>query len=330
MIIRNYQLENNNISKYNLFLLYGDNEGFKNEIIKKIYEVNKYKNFLYYEKEILNNIENFYNSLISKSFFENEKTIIIKNASDKILNILKNIIEKDLEKIIIILDAEILDKKSKLRNFFEKERNLACIAFYPDDFKNLNFIVQKFIKEKRIKISQESINLIIERSNGSRLHLKKELEKIELYALNKKEIETSEIIKLTNLGKNFNISELVEACLVKNQKKLSKIINENSFSNEDTIIIIRTFLLKAKRLLDLRKNIKINPNLETVISSYKPLIFWKEKEIVKQQLKIWSEEKLQKLINEINNTELLIKKNINISLNILLNFIFTNSKITNN
>ena len=330
MIIKNYQLENNNISKYNLFLLYGDNEGFKNEIIKKIYEVNKYKNFLYYEKEILNNIENFYNSLISKSFFENEKTIIIKNASDKILNILKNIIEKDLEKIIIILDAEILDKKSKLRNFFEKERNLACIAFYPDDFKNLNFIVQKFIKEKRIKISQESINLIIERSNGSRLHLKKELEKIELYALNKKEIETSEIIKLTNLGKNFNISELVEACLVKNQKKLSKIINENSFSNEDTIIIIRTFLLKAKRLLDLRKNIKINPNLETVISSYKPLIFWKEKEIVKQQLKIWSEEKLQKLINEISNTELLIKKNINISLNILLNFIFTNSKITNN
>ncbi len=330
MIIKNYQLENNNISKYNLFLLYGDNEGFKNEIIKKIYEVNKYKNFLYYEKEILNNIENFYNSLISKSFFENEKTIIIKNASDKILNILKNIIEKDLEKIIIILDAEILDKKSKLRNFFEKERNLACIAFYPDDFKNLNFIVQKFIKEKRIKISQESINLIIERSNGSRLHLKKELEKIELYALNKKEIETSEIIKLTNLGKNFNISELVEACLVKNQKKLSKIINENSFSNEDTIIIIRTFLLKAKRLLDLRKNIKINPNLETVISSYKPLIFWKEKEIVKQQLKIWSEEKLQKLINEINNTELLIKKNINISLNILLNFIFINSKITNN
>tara|TARA_B100000989_G_scaffold77001_1_gene54678 strand:- start:37 stop:1029 length:993 start_codon:yes stop_codon:yes gene_type:complete len=330
MIIKNYQLENNNISKYNLFLLYGDNEGFKNEIIKKIYEVNKYKNFLYYEKEILNNIENFYNSLISKSFFENEKTIIIKNASDKILNILKNIIEKDLEKIIIILDAEILDKKSKLRNFFEKERNLACIAFYPDDFKNLNFIVQKFIKEKRIKISQESINLIIERSNGSRLHLKKELEKIELYALNKKEIETSEIIKLTNLGKNFNISELVDACLVENQKKLSKIINENSFSNEDTIIIIRTFLLKAKRLLDLRKNIKINPNLETVISSYKPLIFWKEKEIVKQQLKIWSEEKLQKLINEINNTELLIKKNINISLNILLNFIFINSKITNN
>ena len=156
------------------------------------------------------------------------------------------------------------------------------------------------------------------------------MEKIDLYALNKKEIELSEIIKLTNLGKNYNISELVETCLVKNQKKVSKIMNENNFSNEDTIIIIRTFLLKTKRLLHLSQDIKSNPNLELVISQYKPPIFWKEKEIVKQQLKMWSEKNLRKLINEINNTELLIKKNVNISLNILLNFIFTNSKITNN
>ena len=330
MIIKNYQLENNNISKYNLFLLYGDNEGFKNEIIKKIYETTKYEKFLNYEKEILNNIENFSNSLTTKSFFENEKIIIVKNATDKILSIIEDIIKKNLTEIMIILDSEILDKKSKLRNFFEKEKDLACIAFYPDDFRNLNFICQNFFKEKKIKISQESINLIIERSNGSRYHLKNELEKIELYVFDKKEIELSEIIKLTNLGKNYNISELVETCLVKNQKKLSKIMNENSFSNEDAIIIIRTFLLKAKRLLNLRENIKLNPNLETVISNYKPLIFWKEKEIVKQQLKIWSERNLRRLINEINNTELLIKKNISVSLNILLNFIFINSKIINN
>lgn len=330
MIIKNYQLKDNNISKYNLFLLYGDNEGFKNEIIEKIYETTKYKKFLYYEKEILSNTENFSNSLTTKSFFENEKIIIVKNATDKILNIIKDIIKKELTEIIIILDSEILDKRSKLRNLFEKEKDLACIAFYPDDFKNLNFISQKFFKEKKIKISQESINLIVERSNGSRYHLKNELEKIELYVSNKKEIEFSEIIKLTNLGKNYNISELVETCLVKNQKKLSKIMNENSFSNEDTILIIRTFLLKAKRLLNLRENIKLNPNLETVISNYKPSIFWKEKEIVKQQLKIWSEKSLRRLINEINNTELLIKKNISIALNILLNFIFANSKISNN
>ena len=330
MIIKNYQLENNNIKKYNFFLFYGDNEGLKDEKISDIHKTNNYKKTLYYEKEILNDVDNFSNILTTKSFFDNEKIIIVKNATDKILSVTKDILSKKIEGIIIIFIAEILDKKSKLRNFFEKEKGLACIPFYPDDFKSLNLISQNFFREKKIKISQESINLIIERSNGSRQHLKNEMKKIALYAVNKKEIHFSEIIKLTNLGKNYNISELVETCLVKNQKKLSKIINENNFSSEDTIIIIRAFLLKAKRLLNLRENNRLNPNLETVISSYKPPIFWKEKEIVKQQLKIWSEEKLIKLINEINNTELLIKKNINISLNILLNFIFANSKVPNN
>ncbi len=329
MIIKNYQLEINNISKYNFVLFYGDNEGLKSEKIDYILKTTNYKKFLYSEKEILNDIENFSNSLLTKSFFDDEKIVIIKNATDKILNLLKDLINRKIEKIIIIFDADVLDKKSKLRNFFEKEKNLACIPFYPDDFKNLNFISQNFFRDRKIKVSQETINLIIERSNGSRQHLKNELEKIGLYTANKKKVEFSEIIKLTNLGKNYNISELVETCLVKNQKKVSKIINENNFSNEDTIIIIRTFLLKSKRLLNLSKNIKSNPNLETVISNYKPSIFWKEKEIVKQQLKIWSEKSLGKLINEINNTELLIKKNTDISLNVLLNFIFTNSKITN-
>ena len=330
MIIKNYQLVTNNISKFNFFLFYGDNEGLKNEKINLIVKTTKYKKFLYSEKEVLNDIENFSNSLLTKSFFDNEKIVIIKCATDKILNLLKDFINRKIEENIIIFDADTLDKKSKLRNFFEKEKNLACIPFYPDDFKNLNFISQNFFREKKIKISQETINFIIERSNGSRQHLKNELEKIDLYTANKKEIEFSEIIELTNLGKNYNISELVETCLVKNQKKVSKIMNENNFSNEDIIIIIRTFLLKTKRLLQLSKDTKSNPNLESVISHYKPPIFWKEKEIVKQQLKIWPEKNLRKLINEINNTELLIKKNVNISLNILLNFIFTNSKITNN
>ena len=330
MIIKNYQLESNDISKYNFFLFYGDNEGLKNEKTNYILKTTNYKKFLYYEKEVLNDIENFSNSLITKSFFDDKKVVIIKNTTDKIMNLLKNLINRKIEEIIIVLDAGSLDKKSKLRNFFEKEKKLACIPFYPDDFKSLNFISQNFFREKKIRISQEIIDLIVERSNGDRQHLKNELEKIDLYIANKNKIEFSEIIKLTNLGKNYDISELVETCLAKNQKKISKIINENNFSSEDTIVIIRTFLLKTKRLLHLSKNMKSNPNLESVISNYKPPIFWKEKEIVKQQLKMWSEKSLDKLINEIINTEFLIKKNVNISLSILLNFIFKSSKITNN
>ena len=231
MIIKNYQLETNNISQYNFFLFYGDNEGLKSEKADYLVKKTNYKRFLYNEKEVLNDTENFSNSLLTKSFFDDKKIIIIKNTTDKIINFLKKLINKKIEKIIIIFDADTLDKRSKLRNFFEKENVLACVPFYPDDFKSLNFIAQNFFREKKVKVSQEIINLIIDRSNGSRQHLKNELEKINLYTTNKKLLEFSEIEKLTNLGKNYDISELVETCLIKNEKKISKIINKNNFSN---------------------------------------------------------------------------------------------------
>lgn len=330
MILKNYQLENTNFLNHKFYLFYGDNEGYKEELINKIHQNTKYKKFQYYEKDILNDKETFFDTIYSKSFFENEKIIIIKNTTDKIKDILENIIDKNLDETIIILNADKLEKKSKIRSYFEKGKNLLCIPFYPDEHKSLNILAHGILNREKIKLSQESINLIIERSNGSRLHLKKEIEKIKLYALNKKEIDISAIIKLTNLGKNYEISELVESCLTKNHKRLSKIINDSHFSNEDTILIVRTFLLKAKRLLDLSNNYKSEKNIEKVISNYKPPIFWKEKEVIKQQLNLWSNPNIKKLIIEINETEFLIKKNINIASNILFNFIFKNSKIVNN
>ena len=191
-------------------------------------------------------------------------------------------------------------------------------------------IANNFFKKKDIKISQQTINLIIDRANQSRQHLNNELQKIENFALNKKEIKDVDIIKLTNLGKNYEISELVETCLAKNQNKLLKIMNENHFSNEDVILILRIFLTKTKRLLNLAVNSKPNKNFDEAISKFRPPIFWKEKPYVKQQLINWSESKLKKLINEINEIELLSKKNSQISQSLLLNFIFENSKTVNN
>ena len=198
--------------------------------------------------------------------------------------------------ITVILISDLLDKKSKLRNFFEKTNNVICIPFYPDEYKDLNIIANNFFKKKDIKISQQTINLIIDRANQSRQHLNNELKKIENFALNKKEIKDVDIIKLTNLGKNYEISELVETCLAKNQNKLLKIMNENHFSNEDVILILRIFLTKTKRLLNLAVNSKPNKNFDEAISNFRPPIFWKEKPYVKQQLINWPESKLKKLI----------------------------------
>ena len=330
MIVKNYQLESNNIKRYNFFLFYGDNEGLKDEKINNIHKASRYKKFLYYEKEILNDIENFFNTVTTKSFFDNEKIIVIKNATDKLKEIINDIYELQNPDITVILISDLLDKKSKLRNFFEKTNNVICIPFYPDEHKDLNIIANNFFKKKDIKISQQTINLIIDRANQSRQHLNNELQKIENFALNKKEIKDVDIIKLTNLGKNYEISELVETCLAKNQNKLLKIMNENHFSNEDVILILRIFLIKTKRLLNLAINSKPNKNFDEAISKFKPPIFWKEKPYVKQQLINWSDTKLKKLINDINEIELLSKKNSQISQSLLLNFIFENSKTVNN
>ena len=168
--------------------------------------------------------------------------------------------------------------------------------------------------------------MIVDRSNEDRKNLKNELFKIESYIINQKKIKIDDIIKLTNLSENHSITNLVDNCLAKN-KKTSYILNENNYTNEDSIIIIRTFLVKAKRLLKLTAESKKNKNLDTVISSFKPPIFWKEKEIIKSQLKNWTTDTVEKLIYEINQVELLIKKNSQSSLNILSDFILRNTKI---
>ena len=317
------------INKNKVFLFHGVNEGHKEEILENIF-FPAFKNvYKYFEKEIFTNIENFYNEILSKSFFEKNKLIIVKNVSDKIKNEIDILKEKKLDDINIILISGILDKKSKLRNLFEKERNLVSVAFYSDNNQTLSTIAKSFFLKKKISISNESINLIVNRANGERINLNNELEKIESYVTNKKQISVEEIYSLTNLSENYSINELVDNCLAKNKQKTIYILNENNFSFEDTIIIIRTFLIKAKRLIKLGQDFDNNKNLDKTILNFKPPIFWKDKELVKQQIKNWSLIKTYELIDEVNKVELDIKKNSLNSINILIDFILNTSKTNN-
>ena len=328
MILKSFEIEKIDIKKYNYYLFYGENSGFKKEIIEKKFKP-EFKNntFTYDESEILKDEKEFFDQILSSSFFEKQKLILISRSTDKILKIAEEIIDRKIEDLKIIFICEKLEKKSKIRSFFEKGKNSVCVPFYLDNYQSMSYLVNNFLKKEKINISQEIINVIIERSNYDRLNLRNELNKIQNFAQGKQKITFENITKLTNLSENNNISELVDFCLAKNEKKTLRILNENNFSSEDSILIIRTFQNKAKRLMNIRKIFNKNKNIETAISAFKPPIFWKDKEIVKLQIKIWSEEKIQKLINTINDAELLIKKNYENSLKILLNFIFTTCKI---
>ena len=324
MILKTQDLDRN--VDYKIFLFHGINEGLKEEILnKKFKSAFKENIYTYYEKEVFSDIENFYNQILSKSFFEKNKLIIIKEASDKIKSEIEILKEKKLDDIKIVLISNILDKKSKLRNLFEKDKDLISIAFYSDSNQTLTTITKSFFLKKKISISQESIDLIVNRANGERKSLNKELIKIESFLLNKKKLTIEEIHVLTNLSENYSINELVDNCLGKNKNKTIYILNENNFSFEDAIIIIRTFLVKTKRLIKLKQNLKVNKNIDHTIMNFKPQIFWKDKELVKKQIKIWTLDRTYKLIEEINRIELNIKKNSVNSLNILFDFILDTS-----
>ena len=330
MIIKSYEINKINLKKNNVYLLYGENEGFKNKVINDTFKKFSKNIYKYDEKEILNNKENFFNKILSKSFFETEKLIIILRSTDKIVNIIEEIIEKNIEDTKIILLANILEKKSKLRILFEKNKNIVCIPFYADNFQTLSNIANTYFREKKIPISQEIINILVARSRGDRLNLNNEITKIENFTKSKKTINVDDILKLTNLAENYSVNELVDSCLAKNSKKTINILNENNYSTEDCILIIKTFLIKAKRLNKLKSQTKENESIDQLITSFKPPIFWKDKEIIKEQIKNWTLKKVENLIYKINEIELLIKKNSSNSINILFDFIITQSNKTNN
>ena len=330
MIVKSFEFQKIDFKLNKYFLLYGENEGFKEEIIKKIKSSFSKNVFRYDEKEIFENKENFFNGILTKSLFENEKLIIINRTSDKIKTLLEEIIEKNIDGISLILISGILDKKSKIRNLFEKGKKMICIPFYADTSQTLSIIANNYFKNKKITISQEMKNLVIERARGSRQNLNNELNKIDNYCANNNKIDLEKILKLTNLAENYNVSELTDTCLSKNTKRTVKILNENILSIEDTIFIMRTFLSKTKRLLKLREEMNKNKNIELVIKDFKPPIFWKDKDIIKQQIIKWSLSDLKKLMIEINDTELLLKKNSYNSINILSDFILTKSTSPNN
>ncbi len=326
MILKYFELNKLNFEITNFLLFHGKNEGYKNEEIRKITNKFNTKGKHYDEKQVIDNTEEFFANNLNKSFFDNEKIIIINRCTDKVIKIVEQLIDRNINDIIFILNSEVLEKKSKLRNFFEKsKKELASIAFYPDNFDTLLRIARQALRERKILLSNECISVLVGKCANDRKNLLNEIEKIELYLKDKKKISNEEVFKIINLSENHSVNELINSCLVKNQKKLFNILNDNIFSNEDCIVIIRTLLKKTKDLLNLVTQFQLNKNINATIDNAKPPIFWKDKSIIKDQINMWSINRLKNLIIEINDIEYQIKKNSVNSINLTTNFLLEKS-----
>ena len=283
-----------------------------------------------FESEIINNKDNFFNLIYSGSLFSQQKIITIYETTDKIIDIVKETYKKYSEDIYLIFFSNALDKKSKIRNFFEKENKLTCVACYLDNEKDLATITQLELKKNNINLSRESINLLIEKSNSDRDNIRNEIEKIAAYSLDKEKIELDEVKSLINFSGDYKSDIFVNECLCGNITQYKKIISELYVNTINQILLLRILSNKIHRLLKIKEQQNESHNIDLLLNACKPPIFWKEKPVVKKQLTIWKVEDLKEIIPGINSTEILCKKNPNVSNSIFLNFFMQICKKANN
>ena len=335
MLIKSYEILKKDLNFLNSFLIYGENTGLKQDIVKSVIGLKekkkiKYKQFKFEEEEIIKNQNDFFNLIFSGSLFDKKKVIFVNRTTDRLFNLISEISKKDIKDILIFFEADQLEKKSKIRNLFEKDKNLVCIACYQDNNFDLIKIINDEIKQTKIKLSTESINLLIERASGDRNNLRNEVNKLKSFALDKQMVSYDQVKELTNMVGNYQNDYIVNICLNGDKKKLNKILRENNFSFEDFLILLKIFSKKIHRLLKIKIFNRLEKNLDQIFNQIRPPIFWKEKEDVKKQVRLWNEKKLNLIIKKINEIELNCKKNHELATNITLDFLSTVCDEVNN
>ena len=326
MIIKSFEIIKNpqilDQKKINLF--YGINLGLKNDIKNIILKNLKKKSgelevIVFDEEQILKNNEKLFSLIWNKSLFEQERVIIINQISEKFLKIMEELIKKEID-ISIILIAEILEKKSKIRFYCEKNNKISITACYEDSFFDLEKIAKNKFKENNINITNEIINSLVLRANGDRNNLYNEIIKIKSYLGNNNKITFEKFKILTNSNEKIKADNLINNCLSGNKYELKKNLSEIYLDSFDYIWFLKILSMKIQRLVRIKNLEKESKNYETLINNLKPPVFWKEKPILKQQLMIWKIENLDEIIAKINQIELDCKKNNEISSIIFLNF----------
>ena len=316
MIYKSYLIEKN-INEINdkFTLFYGENLGFKNDIKDKI----KFKNLKaeiikFNQEDILKNIDNFFIEISNTSLFDNKKIYFIDKISDKFLELLKEI-EAKIDNQQVYLFSDVLDKKSKIRNFFEKSKNYKVIPCYIDNESAIRQIIQDKLKNYK-GLSSYNINLIINKSNLDRVKLNNELNKIIIYFQDKElNSEKLELLLDDKVNNDFNL--LKDEALMGNKINTNKLLSDTVLESEKNIFYLNLINLRLNKLNEV-SNFRKTTNLENAINLIKPPIFWKDKTNFAQQAKKWDTKKIRKILSKTYNVEIEIKSNSMIEKNILI------------
>ncbi len=321
MIYKSYLIEKNiNSIKENVILFYGENYGAKKEFKEKIKKTNEDCEFLLFDqKNILENSSILYNELYNTSLFEKNKILFLENVSDRILDLIQDVyINLDNQKIYLFSD--ILEKKSKLRSFFEKSEKCAVIPCYIDNEITIKNIILEKLKEYD-GLTAYNINLILNHITLDRIKLNNEIEKIKTYFIDKK-IKTRELSILLNVNLIDDFNFLKDEALSGNKEKTNVLLSDTILEDEKAIYYLTLINQRLNKLYKIVKSKDLN--LETAINNLKPPTFWKDKPKLIIQAKKWDEEKLKKLLEKTYNIEKMMKTNSFLNKQIILKELVVN------
>ena len=318
MICKSNLIENNTEKtlEYSSILFYGVNEGLKKYFRKKIKDLNKDKMIInYHQDDLIVKNSLLINETSNNSLFEEQKIIFIENGSDKIFSTLEVILNKiENNKIYIFSDA--LDKKSKLRNFYEKSKTNLAVACYEDNQIDLKKIITKKLKNFN-NLSQENISIILDSCGTDRIKLYNELSKIIIYFKSKK-IENNELEKLLNDRVNDEFSKLKDAAINGDKNITNKLLSNTIIENEKNIFYLAIINQRLNKLNELLDNFEKDKNLEVALNRIKPPIFWKDKPLFLAQREKWNKGKLISALKKTYEAELMFKNNAKLDKNIIL------------
>jgi len=310
VILKSYIVEQNLdiLNDYQAVVIYGENEGIKNSIKIKLKEINKNSEIIsFFEDEITKNKNLLYENIANESLFNEKKIIFIQSATDKILNEVNGCLEIYNPNTKVYIFSENLDKKSKLRNLFEKEKKLAIFCCYEDNEKILiNYINNELNGYKGL--TGEIVNFIISNSSLNRKIIQSEIVKIKSF-FNDKIIKKKQLLELLNFKNNNGFEEIRDSALSGKKQKINKLLSEIELINDDSFFYLNNLNFRILKLLEIQSINETFKNYEKALENIKPPVFWKDKPTYLEQLKKWDITKLNKAADKIGSAEILMKKN---------------------